>query len=121
MSDDLPSDKLNLISKVVEHYSSRIAIRVISRIEVRSGPQLVRNLPAGAEAWRARGSARNEILYGFVVCGRVQEQPRQRRARFVESSQVSRWPDRACASWLNMAEIEISVALVTRKSLETEI
>ena len=87
ISDDLPSDKLNMISKIGR--ALRLSVLPSGRpagFEVRDGPQMFGIHTAGAEPRRACGSARHEVLHRRPVPRRLQEQHPDRRTRLVESA-----------------------------------
>ena len=85
MSDDMPSDKLNMISKIGEHFGyPLLPPGRHAGSEVRDGSQMLGVHPAGAQSRRACGSARHEVLYRRPVSRRVQEQHPDRRTRLLE-------------------------------------
>ncbi len=85
ISDDMPSDKLNMISKIGEHFGYPYCHQGnLPDPKVRDGSQMLGVHAAGAQSRRARGSARHEVLHRQPVSRRVQEQHPHRRARLVE-------------------------------------
>ena len=85
ISDDLPSDKLNMISKIGEHFGYPYCHQGnLRRHQVRDGPQMLGVHAARAQSRRACGAARHEVLHRQSIPAGVQEQHPDRRARLVE-------------------------------------
>ena len=99
MSDDMPSDKLNHVTKLGENFGYPLCHQGDAPdAEVRHGPHVLRVHAAGGQARTARGAARHEVLHRQPVPGRVQERHLHRRARLVEPSQEERLPSSSSRS-----------------------
>ncbi len=96
ISDDLPSDKLNHITRLGEHFGYPYCHQGdLPDPKFAHGPQMQRVHAAGGESGRARGAAGDEVLYRVDVPGRVQGQHLHRRTRLLEPAPVPGRPDRA--------------------------
>ena len=89
LGDDIPSDKLNHITKHRRAFRlSVLSSRRHSGSKAGDGPQMFGVFASGPQTRRARGAAGYEVLHRRSVPGRLQEQHHPGRARLVESSPV---------------------------------
>ena len=96
ISDDMPSDKLNMISKLGEHFGYPYCHQGnMPDPKFAMGHKCSEFTPPVLESRRACGSARHEVLHRRPVSRRVQEQHPDRRTRLLEPGQVSGRPDQA--------------------------
>ena len=96
ISDDMPSDKLNMISKIGEHFGYPYCHQGnMPDPKFAMGHKCSEFTPPVRQSRRACGAARHEVLYRRPVSRRVQEQHLHRRARLLEPGQIPGRADQA--------------------------